>query len=136
LAAPGEELKRICDFLGEDFTPAMLGFHQNNLVHCDQRNAKNLRQPIMSGNSGMWRTHMTDREVRIFEALAGDSLDRYGYTRALDRPRISRWESLSCHYLEHPPRRISAMLKNSQARRLVLQKLRLHLSLLRAMATP
>jgi hypothetical protein len=136
LAAPAEELKRICDFLGEDFTPAMLGYHQNDIVHCDQHNARNLRQPIISDNAGKWRTQMTSREVRIFEALAGASLDRYGYTRANDLPRISRWESLSCHCLEHPPRRLSAMLKNSQARRIALQKLRLRVSLLRAMAAP
>jgi hypothetical protein len=136
LAAPDEQLKRICDFLGEDFTPAMLGYHQNNNVHADQRNAQNLHQPLMASNSGNWRTHMTGREVRIFEALAGASLERYGYVRALDRASISLWESLSCNCLEHPPRRLSAMLRNSQARRLSREKLRLRLSLMRALAHP
>lgn len=131
LAAPEEQLRRICDFLGEEFTPAMLAYHREpTTFHCDQRNATNLQRPVMSGNAGKWRSHMTSRELRIFEAIAGVSLDRYGYARALEAPRISGWESFSCRYLEHPPRRVYAMLKNRQARRLVLQKLRLHLCLL------
>lgn len=137
LATPEQELRRICAFLGEDFSPLMLTFYQERkTLRCDQRNAENLRCPVMSDNAGKWRTNMTERELRIFEALAGASLDQYGYDRALDQPSISAWESLSCRYLEHPPRRLSAMLKNRQARRLALQKLRLHFSLLAERAYP
>lgn len=133
LAAPEEELRRICDFLGEEFTPVMLTYYQEKKsAQFDQRNADNLRRPILSDNAGKWRTQMTGRELRIFEALAGASLERYGYARALSQARISKWESLCCRYLEHPPRRVAAILKNSQGRRLALQKLRLHLSLLKA----
>ena len=128
LAAPEQELRRICGFLGEEFIPEMLAYYrQHKTLHCDQRNAINLRLPVISDNAGKWRSQMTGRELRIFESLSGDSLDRYGYPRAVDQPRISEWESLSCRYLEHPPRRLCAMLKNGQARRLALQKLRLHL---------
>ncbi len=131
LAAPKEELQRICEFLGEEFAPVMLAYHrQQNASHLDQRNANNLRRPIISDNTGRWRSHMTGRELRIFEALAGASLERYGYARALNQPRISRWESLSCRYLEHPPRRLLAMLRNRQAGRLALERLRLRLCLL------
>jgi hypothetical protein len=137
LAAPKEELQRICKFLGEEFAPIMLAYHQEqNAPYRDPRNAANLRRPIMSDNAGKWRSLMTSRELRIFEALAGASLERYGYARALSQPRISQWESLSCRYLEHPPRRLSAMLKNRQAHRFVLEKLRLRLILLTAMADP
>lgn len=134
---PELELRRICSFLGEGFAPSMLAFHQDShIYHSDQRNARNLRLPVMSHNSGKWCTGMAPREVRIFEALAGAALERYGYERALPHPRISAWESLSCRYLEHPPRRFSAMLKNQQARRLALEKLRLHLSMLAGLADP
>lgn len=137
LASPEQELRRICDFLGEEFSPAMLAYYQEyKTVPCEERNAANLRRPVMYENAGKWRAHMTQRELRIFEALAGADLDQYGYARALDRPRISAWESLSCRYLEHPPRRFSSMLKNRQARRLALQKLRLHFRLLAEMADP
>lgn len=137
LAAPEEELRRICDFLGEEFTPVMLAYYQQKRGRqFDQRNADNLRRPVMSDNAGKWRTDMTGRELRIFEALAGAALERYGYARALSQPVISSWDSFSCRYLEHPPRRIAAILKNSQGRRLALQKLRLHLRLLSRLADP
>ncbi|MBA3344105.1 MAG: hypothetical protein H0T44_02215 [Gemmatimonadales bacterium] len=72
---------------------------------------------------------MTRRELRIFEALAGDSLERYSYPRTLSRPQVSALEALSCCYLEHPPRRALAMLHNHEGPRLALQKLRLGLYL-------
>ncbi len=135
LAAPEEELRRICGFLGEEFAPVMLEYYQEQkTAHSDQRNARNLRCPILSDNAGKWRTQMTDRELRIFEACAAASLERHGYERSLNQAHISAWESLSCRYLEHPPRRAYAMLKNGQARRLLLQKLRLHLTLFTCMA--
>ena len=132
LAAPEEELKRICTFLGEKFAPEMLAFYQDcSTARRDQRNARNLRSPVMTGNTGKWRTQMTKRELRIFEAVAGISLARHAYGRALGDPQVSRWEALVCRYLEHPLRRVSAMLKNQQAHRLALQKLRLHFCLMR-----
>ncbi len=131
VAAPETELRRICDFLGEEYTPLMLAYHQDHKAcRSEQRKTDNLSLPIMSHNTGKWRTQMTDRDLRIFEALAGSSLERYGYERALVGPRISRWEALACRYLEHPPRKVSAVLKSRQARRLVLQRLRLHLCLM------
>jgi hypothetical protein len=134
---PERELRRICSFLGEPFAPSMLAFHQaSQAYHIDQRNARNLRLPIISHNSDKWRTGMTAREVRIFEALAGAALERYGYERSLRQPHISAWESISCRYLEHPPKRLSAMLKNRQARRVALEKLRLHFSMLAEMVEP
>lgn len=132
VSAPEPELRRICAFLGEEFTPAMLAYHQDSQpTHCDPRNARNLRHPLMAENKGKWRRDMTQRELRIFEALAGPELERYGYDRAVADARISKLEALSCRYIEHPPKRLSSMLRNRQARRLVLQNLRLHLSLMR-----
>ena len=131
VASPESELRRICNFLGEEFTPEMLAFHQKDRCSWyEKRNAENLRRPIMSDNTGKWRTRMTPRELRIFEALSGDLLERYGYQRALEKASIMRWEALSCRYLEHPPRRLSAMLRNQQAYRLMLDKLRLRVALL------
>jgi hypothetical protein len=131
LANPEQELRRVCEFLGEAFDPDMLVYYKTpKTCPYERRNAHNLAQPVMSTNIEKWRTDMTHRELRVFEALAGDTLARYGYPRALDRPRIPSWESLSCRYLEHPPLRVSAMLRNGQARRLALQGLRLRLCLL------
>lgn len=130
LAHPEQELRRICSFLEEDFNLSMLTYYESQSGRRrEPRNAHNLCLPIISSNVGKWRTEMSLRELRIFEALAGSTLERYGYTRALEHPRVGPWESLSCRYLEHPSRRAPALLANSQARRLTIQKLRLHVSL-------
>lgn len=127
--SPELELRRICTFLGEDFAPSMLAFQDRHPFHADQRNARNLCLPVMSQNAGKWRTQMTPREVRIFEALAGASLERYAYAKALSQPHISAWEALSCRYIEHPPLRVSALLKNREGYRLALQQVRLRIRL-------
>ena len=128
LERPEAELRRVCAFLGESFDPDLLAFHRTAAAYpTDERNEANLRKPILAGNVQKWRTEMTAREVRLFEALAGPQLERYGYVRSLRDARISTWEALSCRYLEHPPRRAMAMLNNSQGRRLALQDLRFRL---------
>jgi Sulfotransferase family len=130
LAEPERELRRICGFLGEEFDPAMLHFHERSLTRIsDQRNQANLLQPVLSDNVEKWRGKMTAREIRIFESVAGAELERYGYARALSNPRLSRWEALSCRYLEHPPRRVLAMLRNRQGFQLARERLRLRLRL-------
>ena len=128
LERPEEELRRVCAFLGESFDPEMLAFHRTAAAYpTDQRNEANLRKPILADNVQKWRTGMTAREVRLFEAIAGPELERYGYVRTLRDARISTWEALSCRYLEHPPRRAIAILNNHQGHRLALQDLRFRL---------
>jgi Sulfotransferase family len=130
VAEPERELRRICAFLGEEFTPGMLGFYHGGVTYpTDRRNLANLRGPVLADNTQKWRTRLTPRELRIFEALAGAQLERYGYPRVLIQPRLAAWEALSCRYLENPPRRVLAMLGNRQGHRYALEMLRLNLSL-------
>lgn len=130
VAAPEHELRRICSFLGEEFTPVMLAFYKEDRgPRRETRNAQNLRRPIMSDNTAKWRSQMTQRELRIFEALAGSALKRYSYETALASPSISRWESLACRYLEHPPRRLFSILRNTALPKLEVEKLKLRLAL-------
>ena len=125
---PEGELRRICAFLGEEFTPEMLTYYTRETAYpTDRRNVENLRRPLLADNVGKWRTGMTARELRIFEAIAGAHLERYGYTRAVRNPHIALWEAISCRYLEHPPLRALAMVNNLQGYRLAFQAMRLRL---------
>lgn len=128
LEAPERELRRICAFLGEAYHPEMLSFHKGQAAYpTDRRNEDNLRRPVLTENIQKWQSRMSARELRIFEALAGASLERYGYAGAARQPRISAWEAMSCRFLEAPPRRARAMLHNHQGRRLARETLRLYL---------
>jgi hypothetical protein len=127
LAEPERELRRVCAFLEESFDPAMLMYYRDESAYpTDQRNLDSLRKPVLSNNREKWRTGLTSRELRIFEAIAGAALERYGYERVVPAARISPWESLSCRYFENPPRRALAMLRNRQGHRFALETLRLN----------
>jgi hypothetical protein len=108
----------------------MLNYYGHDVAYpTDARNSERLRRPVLGDNHGQWRTRLTPRELRIFEAIAGDHLERYGYPVVTDRPRLAGWEALSCRYVEHPPRRLLAMLTNRKGYGFALESLRLTLTL-------
>ncbi len=43
----------------------------------------------MRDNCSKWRTQMSARDQRIYEAIAGEPLARHGYDLAIDAPRVS-----------------------------------------------
>ena len=130
LEDPARELRRICDFLGEPYEAGMLTFYRHEVAYpTDARNLAELRRPVRGENREKWRTGLSGREQRIFEARAGEWLERYGYPRMVSRPRLGRWEALSCRYLEHPPRRALAMLTNRDGYGYALETARLKLTL-------
>lgn len=43
-------------------------------------------------NYEKWRTRMSTRDLRIYEAVAGEWLDRYGYPRTVENPSVSPFE--------------------------------------------
>lgn len=130
---PEGELRRICSFLGEEYDPAMLTFHRQDVPYpTDARNSDGLKRPVLGDNRGKWRNRMTLREQRIFEAIAGAQLARYGYPRVVDQPRLSDWEALSCRYIEHPPRRLLAMVANREGYGFALESVRLAFTLRRS----
>ena len=126
LRDPEREVRRVCEFLGLAFDPAMLVQQGGRVSYpTDPRNEDNLNRPLLSDNAGKWANRMTRREVRIFEAIAGEALERYGYARAVPDAAVSTLEAWSCRFLEHPPRRVLAMLRNRQGYRLLRERLRL-----------
>jgi uncharacterized protein (TIRG00374 family) len=127
LQHPQEVVESICAFLGEEFTPEMLAFYHTDMSYrTDRRNDQNLRKPILTSNLERWRTHMTARDLRIFEAVAGPWLERYGYPKALQNPRVSPLEVLSFRYLEHPLMKAPTLLQNRMAHKVLFQRLRIY----------
>jgi hypothetical protein len=116
-------LQEICDFLGERYSPEMLAYYRDMSPYpTDARNRENLAKPLIVENKQKWRSRMTKDEVRVFEAVAGDALARYGYTRAIDEPVISKRERWFRRYLEAPCRRTIGRIKDrkGQKERLIL----------------
>jgi hypothetical protein len=91
---PEAVLKKTCEFLGEEYTPAMLDFHKTDLAQ--QRGATKDHKPLGHAVSnkyvGIYKDMLSIREQRIFAAVAGQSLVDYGYEVGVDPLELSEEE--------------------------------------------
>jgi hypothetical protein len=79
---PEAELRRLCNFLGESFEPAMCEPHRlgRQLLRPRGRHAP-VREPLRA-NSGRWHDEMRPADVRLFESVAEGLLSDLGYEAA------------------------------------------------------
>jgi hypothetical protein len=101
VTSPETTLKTICGFLDLVFEPAMLRYHEragSRLEEHEDRyaadgrlviskaerrhNQRYVMAPPQPDRIGRWRHETTADEVRRFEAVAGEWLDRLGYVRS------------------------------------------------------
>jgi hypothetical protein len=75
LRDPTGVFKRICAFLGEEYDDKMFDLQPVD----DPGKTPLVHQAIKEENKEKWRHEMTSRQIRIFEAAAGDTLERLGY---------------------------------------------------------
>jgi hypothetical protein len=76
LTDPHGIMKKVCDFLYEDYTDSLIDFEKSR---DPKTKTPLLRKPIQAGNAEKWRLLMRPRQVRIFESAAGDTLRSNGY---------------------------------------------------------
>jgi len=112
---PEASLKQLCLFLGETYDPDMLDYHRREDNYMtEKRNNQNLKQPVITTNAGKWRTKMSVKNQRIFEAVAGDQLKRHGYELIHPGATVTSWQKLRDTKLLHPPLRVWSMAKNTK----------------------
>lgn len=98
VADPEAECRRLCDFLGETFTPAMLAYHEMNRqkelvpAHRLQWHGNTLK-PVTTARIGRWREQLSPQDVKTFEAVAGEALREFGYET--EHPPVSLAGKLS-----------------------------------------
>jgi hypothetical protein len=81
---PEATVRRLCQFLGVEFTEAMLEFHKSEdaaKASASSELWRNVASPVMRNNSRKFLKEASIDEVRIFEAVAGHVLDTLGYER-------------------------------------------------------
>jgi hypothetical protein len=81
---PEQELRRVCTFIGEPFSPAMLDYHKENqdlrqVAPAERSHHRNLARPIMAGNAEKWRVELSLHDKQIIETVAGSTLSAAGY---------------------------------------------------------
>jgi hypothetical protein len=87
---PAEVLGRLSSFLGLPFAREMLTYYEGKTREDPGLDAK---QAWLRPTRGLrdWRTQMPRRDVELFDAIAGDTLERVGYPSARDavRPEVA-----------------------------------------------
>lgn len=81
LADPERELSRLCGFLGIDFEPEMLTYHERADEVISGMGTVESHQNIRRAPAPTrdWRTDYDQRTLGLFEAFAGDALAAFGY---------------------------------------------------------
>ena len=89
VADPEGSLRGLCKFMGREYSPQMLNFHQSSEASNAASSSSlwgNVTKPIMKQNTKKFLKHATEEEMIIFELVAGDVLDALGY----ERVRVAR----------------------------------------------
>lgn len=82
VAQPGSELQAVSSFLSLDYSPRMESFNEGRQVD-DGGVVLDAKKAWLPATPGLrdWRSSMSERDVALFEALAGDTLSLFGYER-------------------------------------------------------
>ena len=76
--------KSLCGFLETDYVPEMLDFHKTKEAKNAAKSSElwgNVISPILTNNSKKYKKEMSEDDIRIFESVAGNTLDSLGYER-------------------------------------------------------
>jgi hypothetical protein len=80
-------LRNVCAFLECDYHPAMLDFHESDLV---RENAdlleswRDLQKPLDPGEIGRYRRSLSEAEIRYVEMICAKEMEVLGYERDFD----------------------------------------------------
>jgi hypothetical protein len=78
---PLTEVRALCAFLGIEYHPAMLAFHQGDLTifKAKHLSMKRISAPIDASMIGRWRSDLSAEQAEAFCRGAGDALAEFGY---------------------------------------------------------
>ena len=91
---PEQVLHEICEFLGEEFSPDMLEFHKSDLAKARgaTKDHKPLGHAVSDKYVGIYKDLLSQRDQRIFAAVAGKELVDEGYDLEVEPQEISAEE--------------------------------------------
>lgn len=99
-------IRELCAFLGLPFDERMLRYHERaEAIIGRAAHHQNLRRPPTRGLRD-WKREMSQHDIALFEALAGDLLSELGYDRATTRPRVTVWITSQGRRLQAEARRL------------------------------
>lgn len=82
LEDPAQELRRVCAFIGEDYSDSLLSYHESaeaKGLAGQSRSWENCDRPVLASNHGKYKRALNPAEIRAFELQAYAELRHYGY---------------------------------------------------------
>ena len=78
---PEEVLRKVCDFLGEEYSPTMLDFHKTpvGIQRGKQRDHAPLGEPVSCQYVGIYRRYLSIYEQEVYATIAGATHVDAGY---------------------------------------------------------
>lgn len=83
----------LCAFLDLPYRDAMLDFHRSEEAKRAAASSNlwgNVSNPLMTNNTRKFLKEASEADIRVFEAVAGDSLEQLGYERVFKQDRLLR----------------------------------------------
>jgi hypothetical protein len=78
---PEQTMRRVLQFVGEPWDPAVLNYYAKNRDHEPAESSKaQVSRPIYHASTGRWRRDMSPADRELFEAKAGELLRVLGYS--------------------------------------------------------
>ena len=129
---PETTLRKVCHFLGENFHRDLMSFHESRTTYSSYSlEHVNLQRPLMQENLGKWWFEMQPRELAVYQDIAGQTLERWGYKTDRERAKANGLERIFERWLVEPIRKPVALARNRVGHREEFDLLMLRLRLIR-----
>jgi hypothetical protein len=87
---PEKHIKNICDLTGMHYAPDVMDYYVSEESKKTADSGKmweNVAKPVMKDNTKKYKAALSETELNIFEAVAGNILDKFGYEREIKNPQ-------------------------------------------------
>ena len=92
--SPASTVRSLCDFLGEEYTPSMLRFHEDAEEYmkdaAEERYNETATHPITDDRVDAWKKHLSAEEVAIVESICTAVMQAFGYNPKAPPITLSR----------------------------------------------
>jgi hypothetical protein len=80
---PESELQKICRFIGAEYNPVAMDYYHSDESHKTAHSGimwENVEKPVIADNYNKFKKELTPDDILIFEQVAGDTLEKLGYS--------------------------------------------------------
>ena len=111
LINPDKTLRNVCKFLNIKFDEKMLKFHQSSKKYIGKHHSELIFKAIDDSNISKWKNLLTQEEMKIYQTVAINSLQKYGYEILNDKTKIKHLILTTKDLLIGLPKRLVELIK-------------------------